>query len=784
DASRAISVADNEIAQYTFATIGSPQKRNKPVAIAITARDIKGAAITNCSGSVTLKSASPAGVVPFSPLTLGGFSNGVAAGSITITTMATGMTLTATDATGKKGTSNAFNVDPGVHESFVWSGLPATAVAQGALFSAKVVAMDDTGHTATNYTSPTDIEAYVPVLDRTIGSLTSTTTTTTTTKLYNTAAHDSRMQMIYTAADLGAEPRWIGALQTSLVTAGGQVMKSFNIRLKYTNRESFDGGSWEDGGWTTVHTSASAAATAAYFTFTRPFYYNGTQNLMVDISFNNTTATRAGVLRQVPVSANRVLSGTSNSTHGDPLAWTPMTGPAPVISHELPTLVFYAARSLGPIPDSPVTFAAGSWSGKTFAPTATSQAVWLLAMAPSGVFGFSNKVTLTSTTTNPASTGIVFSDSFQSGVLGASWTTAGNSGPTARTRVTTANIPKAGLYHLTLDTTSTTPGTFARNSPTLRVNLTGRRNVMLDWHAKSFNDEAHAPMLSGPMGSFDSAMNYDGVAISPDGVTWVEVAPLRGLGPTYGMVASRVFLDPIVQRMGWDYNGAFQIRFSQYDDQAIANDGVAIDEVVVRANPPTAIAVSMPMNILEGTLNVPVTVSLPVAPIVNTAITLTSNSPAHLTISSPITILAGQASATAAVSAPQNHYTDIGKDVIVTASARGQIAASFHTRVVDDEQPELTVYLPETMTASAGPVTGTVILTSPATTAVQVYFTSSDNTKVAASNCATIALGQSSGTFTLTPGAAAQTGEIQAVTITASGQGLVDASRVIEVMDQ
>lgn len=780
DASRPVSVADNEVSAYTIAPIPSPQKRNKPIALTITARDINGLPITNCAATLTLKSASPGGVIPFSPLKLTGFNNGVAAGSVTVTTMAVGMTLTATDATAKKGISNAFNVDPGTHESFVWSGLPTAAVAQDALFSAKVVAMDDAGTVATNYTSPTVVEAYVPVLDRTVGSLTATTTTT---KIYNTAAHDSRVQLIYTAAELGSEPRWIGALQTSLVTAGGQVIKAFNIRLKHTDRESFAGGSWEQGDWTVVHTTASAAATATYFTLTKPFFYNGTQNLMVDISFNNATATKAGVLRQVPAAANRVLSGTSNSTHGDPLAWTALTGPAPVISNELPTLTFYTARSLGPIPDSPVAFAAGAWSGKTFAPTAANQAVWLLATAPTGIYGFSTKVTLAINTANPASTGIVVTDGFESGVLGAAWSTAGSSGATARTRITTANVPKAGKYHLTMDTTSTVPGTFARNSPTLRVNLAGRRNVMLDWHAKSLNDEAHAPVLTGPLGSFDSAMNYDGVAISPDGVTWVEVAPLRNLSTIYGTVASRVFLDPIVQRMGWDYNGSFQIRFSQYDDQAVANDGVAIDEVTVRANLPTAISVSMPMNLLEGTMSLPVIVSVPVAPSVNTAVTLTSNSPAHLTISSPITILAGQTTATAAISAPQNRYASIGKDVIVTASARGQTGASFHTRVVDDEHPVLTLGLPTSVTAGSGAVTGVVTLSSAVTSAVQIFLNSSDGTQLGVDNFVTIPFGQSSATFSLTQGAAAALAEPQAITITASGQGLVEASAVIEVVN-
>ncbi|MBK8036330.1 MAG: M36 family metallopeptidase [Verrucomicrobiaceae bacterium] len=473
DATRVVSIADNEVSAYTFAAIASPQKRNKPFDVVITARDINGAVITNHSGSVTLTSSSSGGVVPFSPGSVSGFVNGAATAAVNVTATATAMTLSAADAGGKTGLSNAFDVQPVTHDTFVFSGMPSSAFAD-TTFNATATAVDDVGTALTSYTDPTVVEILGSYFDRTVGS---TSTTNGTLKLHNTAAHDSRTQIIYTAAELGAAPKLISAFSVSRLTTGGQAMLNYKVRLKHTTLDSFDGRSWEEDGWTTVYTTTSFTASGTFHTFNlKPFAYDGVRNLMVDISFDNTTASTAGTLRQTPATTNRMLSGTSNSTHGDPTTWTAASGPVPVISNELPTMLFNEARSLGAIPASPVAFTSGVWSGQAFSPQAS---IWLRATAPSGVTGLSNLIIISNPSTT-VGTETVFTDGFEAGVLGASWSTAGNSGATARTQVTTANTPKTGAYHLTMDTTSSTTGTFAANRPTLTLNLAGRKNVSLE----------------------------------------------------------------------------------------------------------------------------------------------------------------------------------------------------------------------------------------------------------------------------------------------------------------
>ena len=776
DATRTVSIADNEVSAYTFATIASPQKRNKSFEVIITARDVNGAVITNHKGGITLTSSSPGGAIPFSPSSAAGFFNGVVTTAVTATSTATAMTLRATDSNGKTGLSNAFDVEPVEHDTFVFSGMLTTVTAD-TFFDATATAVNDQGSTVLNYSSPTTIDLLGSYFDRTVGS---STTSTSTDKVHNTSAHDSRCQIIYTAAELGGVPKLISNVFVSRLTTGGQSMNNYTVRLKHTTLENFDGRSWEEGAWTTVFTSTSYAANLTSHTFRQPFAYDGVQNLMVDISFNNSTASTAGTLRQTPSTSNRMLSGTSNSTHGNPTSWTAVTGPVPVISNELPTMIFHEARSFGPIPASPVAFVAGEWSGQATAPVGAS--MWLRATAPSGVTGMSNLISILNATST-AGTATLFSDGFESGGLSSSWSTASNSGATARTQVTSANTPNTGLYHLTLDTTSLASGTFATNRPTLTLNLAGRKNVSLEWFAKSFADESNPPTLTGPLGTFGSAMNYDGVAISQDGITWVEVSALRSLPSFYNTTVTRVFLDPVIQRLGWSFNETFRLRFSQYDDQAIPSDGIGIDDVAVRANSTNSIMVDLPPTIVEGTLNQPVTVTLPAVAATNTTVTLSSSGPARLSIDSPITIPAGQSSASTTISAPQNQFADVGKGVVISAFAPGQTTSSTHIRVVDDERPVLTLALPASVTEGGSNGTGTVFIEPVQPVATSVFFSSGNTEEATVSTGATISAGARSATFTITPVDDIRLDGSQTVSFTASGPGLVSASGSLEVLD-
>ncbi|MCX7046542.1 MAG: hypothetical protein NTX50_13785 [Candidatus Sumerlaeota bacterium] len=166
---------------------------------------------------------------------------------------------------------------------------------------------------------------------------------------------------------------------------------------------------------------------------------------------------------------------------------------------------------------------------------------------------------------------IPFFEGFESGALDPWWESTGTN--TYRTLVTSANTPRTGSHHLTMD--SSVSGSFARNELTLTVNLSSCHNVILTFWAKSFGDEPHGP----PPSPFIIGADFDGVAISEDGVTWYEARGLRDLTSAYQQIT--IDLDAAIAAHGLSYNSTFQIRFNHYDDYPIATDGFAFDDIAI-----------------------------------------------------------------------------------------------------------------------------------------------------------------------------------------------------------
>jgi len=167
-----------------------------------------------------------------------------------------------------------------------------------------------------------------------------------------------------------------------------------------------------------------------------------------------------------------------------------------------------------------------------------------------------------------------FSETFESGVLQSFWVKSGT-GP-YRGQVTTANVPHGGVYHYTMDGSSQSVN--ERNELTLGLNLAGYTNVVLSFWAKGFLDEANGP----PPTPFVTGFDFDGVAISQDGVNWYEVQGLRNLTTNY--VEYVVSLDAAVAAFGLTYNSTFRIRFNQFDNfpiQASSSDGIGLDDISI-----------------------------------------------------------------------------------------------------------------------------------------------------------------------------------------------------------
>lgn len=820
-----LTVSDNDADSYSFAPIASPQRRNNAFAVTLTARDVNGQTIATPAGSVTLSGTATSGAVAFSPTAVGTFSNGVASVSLTFTAAATGIVLTATDNFGRTGQSNAFDVVTVPLDHFDWTGLPPSGTVN-ALLTATVTAKDDTDAVSTGFNGNADLRAHVLYYDRTIGS--PTTSSPQTSRVFNTAAQDSRATLLYTAEELGGAPGWLGAISFAMASGGNPPMSNFTVRLKLSPRTTMEGAAWETDGWTTVFTATTQSAISPNFAFTRPFWLDGTSSVLVDISFDNTTTGTAATLRYTASANPRVLSGTSASAHGNPLDWSATTGPATQTSTELPAMDIYFARDLGQVPGSPAGFSNGVWSGQVAIPalgstrrslgdTPVSRSAWMLASEASGAMGFSPRLMVNPapTTLPPSSSETIFSDNFESGsTLGPTWSTAGSfpiqgAPPTApRAAITTVGTPR-GTQHLMLDSSIVLSGfQGVLSAAELSLNLTGRSNVTLEYWAKFMTGEV-ANNAPGTQPFTTSNGIFDGIAISADGTNWYLAAPTIYAEPlgtglpnfllptTYNApnTMRRVVLDPIIQRYGLSYNSTFRIKFLCVTGRPAPDAGIAIDDVVVKANAATAPALELPAQFAEGgTQNI--TVRLPSAPAGNVTVNLSSNAPARLTVPSSVTVLAGQTTATASITAPDNGFLDSngGFGAIVTVTASGYPTSYASTFLTDNETGTLSLSLPAQITEGIDLSTnaGTVSISPAPTEDIAVSLVVSNPAEATVTGtvngatkfgAATIVGGTGSGRVRIVAVEDSRIDGQQSVIVTASAAGATSGSTTVLVND-
>ncbi len=155
----------------------------------------------------------------------------------------------------------------------------------------------------------------------------------------STYYHDARTQTIYRAEDIGGACVLVG-LSLDITQLPGQAMNNFTIRMKHTDLNDYSSSAyWEAEGWTVVYQANETIESANWvdFVFQAPFVYNGVQNLMVDISFNNNYYTSDGLCRCSTLGGMRSLYYRTDSGYGDPLNWSGYS-PSPMGSNFSPNL--------------------------------------------------------------------------------------------------------------------------------------------------------------------------------------------------------------------------------------------------------------------------------------------------------------------------------------------------------------------------------------------------------------------------------------------------------------
>lgn len=155
---------------------------------------------------------------------------------------------------------------------------------------------------------------------------------------FNTWYHDSRTQTVYLASELtaaGMSAGNINYIALRCYEVPGQQLTSFRIRMQATAATTST--AWVTSGWTTVYgpvnlgTGSFTAGAWIVFTLSTPFNWNGTSNLLIDISNDDAAFTSGGGCYVRTGLTSRTFAGYSDSGY----TWPYDTMPGTTYNHIL-----------------------------------------------------------------------------------------------------------------------------------------------------------------------------------------------------------------------------------------------------------------------------------------------------------------------------------------------------------------------------------------------------------------------------------------------------------------
>jgi len=294
------------------------------------------------------------------PASSGEFVNGAWTGNLSMPDLASNAVLRAEDAQGNSGLSNPFKVGPapGMLDHFEWSVIPSPQYIDMP-FTATITAKDPFNATVPGFSGTVHLSGFAAGLGSFVGNGAGTS-------IYPLATffHDARSQVIYLASETGPARRLAG-LALNVATVPGQTLNNWTIRMKHTTLSSYGTRSWQATGWTTVFQRSVTIVSNGWanFFFTAPFDYDGTNNLMIDFSFNNSAYSFDGECRVTATPTIRSINFRSDSNDGDPLTWTG-TSPAAFGNNFIPNLRLQTFQPpVAIVPQDSEAFVNGSWTG-------------------------------------------------------------------------------------------------------------------------------------------------------------------------------------------------------------------------------------------------------------------------------------------------------------------------------------------------------------------------------------------------------------------------------------
>ncbi len=242
-------------------------------------------------------------------------------------------------------------------------------------------ARDVGGQIATNFNGPVHLLATENETFYTVGSNSSPFEFP-----LGSSYHDSRLQVIYWATELGLAGE-ITSLSLDVTNVPGLGLSNFTIRTKPFVPAQFPTATWEAAGWTTNFQSDVAITSKGWvtFAFRAPYIFDGVTNVLVDISFNNSSYGTEGICRSTVVPALRAIGFRTDGAFGDPLAWSNAV-PSPSLFNRIPNTRFTIGRTI-PVTPPTIEHAANGVFTTALTLSADGTNVTLRAVDDEGHFG-------------------------------------------------------------------------------------------------------------------------------------------------------------------------------------------------------------------------------------------------------------------------------------------------------------------------------------------------------------------------------------------------------------
>ncbi len=366
-----------------------------------------------------------------------------------------------------------------------------------------------------------------------------------------------------------------------------------------------------------------------------------------------------------------------------------------------------------------------------------------------------------------------FEDSFESGQLGPPWSVSKTFD--GRAMVTTDYGPASGSAHLVLDDAAN-DATFSAIEVTLTLDLSNKKNVVLNFKAKSLGNEPHA----APTGNFMSQRNYDGVAISTDGgTTWRTVQSVEAVPSAWTNYA--IALDSSVASLGGSFGAGFRIRFSEYGKSPAPTDGIAFDDVSITADDDQRSTIELPASVLEATNSYTGIVHLAFAPSVPLALHFSATS-TDLLLPALVTVPSGQTYVSFVFGVRKDSLINLPRPVTVRALGADVTPVPATTSIID--VPVVTFTLPSQLPEGAVPANNARITLDRRTNSpLTVKLIASPEGELNLPATVTIPFFQSSVTFTARAVDDAKIDGNVPVTVTANSVGLFSASETTTTVD-